>query len=108
MMFADETVNEGDEGLAGARQDKGSGGGVPVELEAGGERRDPDLANRRVGRDDELCSRFLEENVQDSALFLNLEVRLLVFLAQNQCRFSPSSAASAARRNSCSSCMAPV
>ena len=57
-------------------------GGVPVELEAGGERRDPDLANRRVGRDDEPGSRFFEENVEDSALFLDLEVRLLVFLAQ--------------------------
>ena len=48
-----------------------------------------DLAHRRIGRDDEPGSRFLEENVQDSALFLDLEVRLLVFLARNQMPLQP-------------------
>ena len=37
-MIGDEAVDEGDELLAAFGQDEGSGSGVPIELEVGGER----------------------------------------------------------------------
>ena len=80
-MLADEAIDEGGEGFAGAGQDELLELGIPVEFEAGGERGDPDLAYRRVGRDDEAGSRIFEEDVEHATLFLDLETRLLAFLA---------------------------
>ena len=84
MMFADEGIDEDAESLSGAGQDELLERGIPVEFEAGGERGDPDLAHRRVGRDDEPGGGILKENIQHSALLLDLETCLLVFLAREE------------------------
>ena len=81
MMLADEAIDEGGESFAGAGQDKFLERGIPVEFEAGGERGDPDLANWRVGRDDEAGRGIFEEDIQHAALFLDFETCLLAFLA---------------------------
>jgi len=80
-MLADEAIDKSGESFAGARQDELFELGIPIEFEAGGERGDPDLAHRRVGRDDETGSGILEEDVQNTALFLDFETCLLGFLA---------------------------
>src|SRR5271157_4022420 len=46
----------------------------PVELEAGGQRRDPDLAHGSVGRDDELRGRLVEADVNRARTIFHLEV----------------------------------
>jgi len=84
MMFADEAIDEDAESLSGAGQDELLERGIPVEFEAGGERGDPDLAYRRVGRDDEAGSRIFEEDVEHATLFLNFEPCLLAFLAREE------------------------
>ena len=80
-MLADEAIDESAEGFAGAGQNEFFERGIPVEFEAGGERGDPDLAYRRVGRDDKAGSGIFEEDVEHAALFLDFETRLLAFLA---------------------------
>lgn len=84
MILADEAVDEGDHGLAGARQDELFPLRIEIELEAGGERGDPDLAHGRIGRDDESGARVFEKDIQDTALFFDLEAGLLVFLARDE------------------------
>ena len=81
VVLADEAIDEGGESFAGAGQDKFLELGIPVEFEAGGGCRDPDLANRRVGRDDEAGRGILEEDVEHAALLLDFETCLLAFLA---------------------------
>src|SRR5260370_1336885 len=51
---------------------------VPAQLEAGGERGDPDFADRRVGRDHELrlCG-FLEDNFKLSRFALDVEAMFI-------------------------------
>src|SRR5260370_30607284 len=51
---------------------------VPAQLEAGGERGDPDFADRRVGRDHELrlCG-FLEDNFKLSRFALDIETMFI-------------------------------
>ena len=80
-MLGDEAIDEGAEGFAGAGQDEFLKRGIPVEFEAGGEGRNPDLADRRIGCDDEAGSGIVEENVEHAGLFLDLETCLLGFLA---------------------------
>ncbi len=79
MMLADEAIDKDAESLAGARQNELLELGIPVEFEAGGERGNPDLAYRRVGRDDETGRGILEEDIQHAALFLDFETGLLAF-----------------------------
>ena len=58
--------------LLGGPRD-GQGGGGPVELEAGGHGGDPNLAHRRVGRDDEFGGRVFKDHLQCARLFLDLK-----------------------------------
>jgi len=55
-------------------------------LKLGGKRRDPDLPDRRVGSDDELALRLLEQNIQDAILFLDFKAcaRARCILAREQ------------------------
>src|SRR6202007_1525965 len=55
LVFVDETVDERNQLFTGAGQDEVSGGGVPIELETGGERRNPNLANRCIRRNYKLA-----------------------------------------------------
>jgi len=80
MMLADEAIDESAESLPGAGQDELLELGIPVEFEAGGERRDPDLAYRRVRRDDEAGRGILEQDIQHAALLLDFETCLLALL----------------------------
>jgi len=84
MMLADEAIDEDAESLPRAGQDKFLEPGIPVEFEAGSERGDPDLANRRVGRDDEAGSGILEEYIEHAALLLDLETCLFALLARDE------------------------
>lgn len=83
-VLADEPVDERDEGLAGARKNELLHLLVPIELEARGQRGDPDLPDRRVGRDDKLAARILEDNVEHAGLLLDLEAGLGLFFALDQ------------------------
>lgn len=49
----------------------------PVELEAGGQGRDPDLPDRGVRGEDELAVVVLEDDVQDSVLLLGFKGNLV-------------------------------
>ena len=80
MMLANEPIDEDGERFAGAGQNELFELGIPVEFEAGGGRGDPDLANRRVERDDEPGRGILKEDVERAALFPDLEACLLAFL----------------------------
>lgn len=84
LVFFDKAIDQGDQLFAGAGQNEGGSGGVPVELEAGGERRDPDLAHWRVRRDDELGWRFFENDIEDAALFFDLEAGFVFFFASDE------------------------
>jgi len=73
FVFFDEAVDERDEFFAGAGKDEGPGCGIPVEFETGGEGRDPDLANRGIGSDDELGGWFFKDDVEDAVLLFDFE-----------------------------------
>src|SRR5580692_1477612 len=95
MMLANEPIDEDGERFAGAGQNELFELGIPVEFEAGGGRGDPDLANRRVERDDEPGRGILKEDVERAALFPDLEACPLAFFARDEvpfevaeCRFS--------------------
>src|SRR5580698_10481900 len=81
-MLADEPVYECDQRLASLGENERLHLLVPVELEAGGERGNPELAHRRVGRDDEFGGRLLKEHIEHAVLLLRFEATL--FLARNQ------------------------
>src|SRR5450432_1476875 len=74
QLFVDEAGDEGFEGLFTLAQDKILGGVGPVELEAGRERRDPNLTDRCVGSDNEFGWRFVKHQDEDAVLFLYFKV----------------------------------
>jgi hypothetical protein len=84
FVFFDEAVDEGDQLFAGAGKDEGTGGGVPVQLETGGQSGDPDLADGRVGGDDELGGRFFKDNVENAALLFYFEAGFVFFFAGDE------------------------
>jgi hypothetical protein len=77
----DEAIDEGRELFAGAGKDEALAR-VPVEFEAGGEGGDPDLADRRVRRDNELGGRVVEYDVQDAVLLFDFEAAVLFGIDQ--------------------------
>lgn len=87
LVFFDEAVEERDQLFAGAGKNEGAGGCVPVELEACREGRDPDLADGRVGRDDEFCRWFFEDDIQDTALLFDFESCFVFFFAGDEVLF---------------------
>jgi len=84
VVLGDETVDERDEGFAGAGEDEVVISGVPVELEAGGEGGDPDLADWGVGGNDEAGAGRVEEDIESAVLLLDFKGGLLVFLAGDE------------------------
>jgi hypothetical protein len=86
-MFADQPIDEFDKAFTGSRKDKLLCPCVPVEFEAGSKRGDPNLANGRVGSDNEPGAGIFEENVEGAALLVDFEGRLLVFFAGNEMAF---------------------
>ena len=72
-MLAKQALDEGLEIFAGLGKGEGAGGFGPVELIAGGEGGDPDLADGSVGRDDELAGAVPEDDVHDAVVVLELE-----------------------------------
>ena len=76
-LFANQAVNQRNELLIFV--DETAEGLVPVELEAGRKGRDPDLADGRIGRDDELGGVRFKENLEDAALDFGLEGVFLFF-----------------------------
>jgi hypothetical protein len=83
-MLLDEAVDQGYQMFSGAGQDEGGGGLIAVELEAGGERRYPDLAHGRVRRDDKLSWRIVEDHVQQAALSFHFKTGVLILFKKNQ------------------------
>lgn len=83
-MFANEAIDEGDECLARAGQDEFFHPRIPVEFEARGQRGDPDLAQRRIGCDDEWGAGIIEEDVQDAVLLFHFECGVVVFLTHDE------------------------
>ena len=72
-LLAEEALGEGEEVFAGLGQGESVGGFVPLELEGGGERGDPDLADGGVGGEDELGGAVFEEDVEDAVLLFGFE-----------------------------------
>ena len=71
--FAEEALGEGLQGFASLREDEGGGGLGPVELEAGGLGRDPDLTDGGVRGEDELGGALVKEDVEDAVVVFGLE-----------------------------------
>ena len=84
QMLFDEPVDEGIELLARTRENESSRGRVPIELEAGGQGGDPDLADRGVRSDDEFALRLLEEHIEHSVLFLDLKSGVSLFFSRDE------------------------
>jgi hypothetical protein len=84
FVFFDEAVDQGDEFFAGAGKDEGPGCGIPVEFETGGEGRDPDLANRGIGSDDELGGWFFKDDVEDAVLLFDFEAGFVFFFTGDE------------------------
>ncbi len=81
-LLAEEALGERAEVFAGLGQREGVGRVVPLQLEGGGERGDPDLADGGVGGEDELGRAVFEEDVEDAVLLLGLETA--VFLGADE------------------------
>lgn len=77
-LLLKEALGEELECLAGFGEDEGFGFGAPLELEAGGEGGNPDLADGGLGGENELGGAILEENVEDAVLFLGFEPALFL------------------------------
>ncbi len=77
-MLGDDAAHDGVEVLAGLFEDEGAARIVPAELEAGGERGDPDFADGRVGGDHEFgFLGFLEDDFEFSGLAFDVETVLV-------------------------------
>jgi hypothetical protein len=72
-LLAEEALGEGAEVFAGFGQGEGLGRLIPLELEGGGERGDPDLADWGVGGEDELGGAVLKEDVENAVFLLGLK-----------------------------------
>jgi len=78
-MFAQQALGERDQCFASLGQDECAGGFGPFQLEAGGQGRDPDLADGRVGRDHKLGRTVLEDNVHHAIVIFELKAAGGVF-----------------------------
>ena len=77
-MLGNDAAHDGVEIFAGFFMDEGVARFVPPELEAGGERGDPDFADGRVGRDHEFgILRFLKNNFELPAFAFDIEAVLI-------------------------------
>ncbi len=83
QVVLDQPLNQGLKVLSCAWQYKGRGSLIPVELEACGKRRNPDLAHRCVRRNHEFCRRIVEDYVEQSTLSLDFETSSLVLFEAN-------------------------
>jgi len=72
-LFAEKALDEGLEFFSGLGKREGLRRVGPVELVAGGLGRDPDLADGRVGGDDELAGAIFKDDVHDAVIVFVLE-----------------------------------
>lgn len=75
-VLLDEPLRERLQVFAGARQDEGLSFVGPAELEAGGQGRNPDLADGSVGSEDKFGRWCIEEDVQNAILLFGFKVAL--------------------------------
>jgi hypothetical protein len=84
LAFLDEAIYERDELFSAARKNEGRRRGIPVKLEAGGKRRDPELAHGSVGSDHELSRRGLKQDIQDAVLLLDFKAGVFFLFTLNE------------------------
>src|ERR1700679_2613942 len=84
VILLDQAIKKRDQLLACAGQNECGGVRVPVELEAGGKRRDPHLADRGVGRNDKLAACLFKDDIQDAVLLFHFKAGLVVFFLYDQ------------------------
>ena len=72
-VFSEQTLGEGFEVFASFGEGEGVGGVGPLELEAGGDGGDPDLADGGVGGNDKLGGAVLEDDIHDAVVVFELE-----------------------------------
>jgi hypothetical protein len=89
VTLADETFDQRDQRLTSAGQDELLNPRIPVELEAGGSLRDPDLMQGRIGLDLESCAGMIELHVQDAVLFLHFECDVLMLAVHDEMALQP-------------------
>ena len=73
-MLGDQAGDKRFEGLAGFGKDEGLRVIVPVEFEAGGQSRNPDLSDRSIGSENKFGGRFFKADVEHSILFFHFKV----------------------------------
>lgn len=76
-LLLDEALDEGLERRSVFGQEKVVGFAGPVQFEAGGEGGDPNLADGRVGSDDEFGPGVFKEDVEDAVLLFDIESAVL-------------------------------
>jgi len=72
-LFAEQAFGEDAKVLAGLGKGEGLHGFIPFQFVGRGKRRDPNLSNRGIWSEDELCGAVLEEDVEDAIFFVGFK-----------------------------------
>jgi hypothetical protein len=84
LAFLNEAIYKGNELFSAARENEGRSRGIPIELEASGQCRDPELADGSIGSDHELARGGLKQDIQDAVLLLDFKAGVFFLFPLNE------------------------